>query len=435
MNDPSIGLGAWALTFALHATAFALLAWIVERLPRMSDAVRESAWRLTLLGALVTASAQLTLGIVPWGGAWPTTFGAAAPAAPADVVAALAASPASVGGRLPSPAWPWLDLVSWVWVPWVWVLWVWAGLAALALLHLAGTYVRLRCRLRPVRLAPTLLPVAVPIAATLRLRRLPRLTTSAHTPTPLALGLLHPQICVPEWAMRELAPDELRATLAHEMAHVRRRDPAWALLYAVICRALFWHPVLWLARRRLLGLAETRCDAIAGATAPDAGLALARALLHVAEWMTPARADFGLAHGHAMAASLSGLQCRVRRLLAERQPRPLAARCVHVGILAVFGAAPFALPTVVESRPVTWRLDAAAALPAPLARLVRDVAALLDEVGALRELVTQAGLVDDPVVGDLLREIDQRTAALNTRCGDLVDRYRTDPLSVPLELR
>jgi beta-lactamase regulating signal transducer with metallopeptidase domain len=89
------------------------------------------------------------------------------------------------------------------------------------------------------------------------------LRESALVATPMTVGILAPRILLPSaW---KLWPDEkLRAVLAHEFAHVRRRDPLVALL-ARLNLCLFWfHPVAWWLERKLATTAEHACD--------DAGL-------------------------------------------------------------------------------------------------------------------------------------------------------------------
>jgi len=85
------------------------------------------------------------------------------------------------------------------------------------------------------------------------------LCESALVATPMTVGILAPRILLPTaW---KLWPDEkLRAVLAHEVAHVRRRDPLVALLARVnLC--LFWfHPVAWWLEKKLATTAEHACD-------------------------------------------------------------------------------------------------------------------------------------------------------------------------------
>jgi beta-lactamase regulating signal transducer with metallopeptidase domain len=77
--------------------------------------------------------------------------------------------------------------------------------------------------------------------------------------TPLTIGIFSQRIILPtSW---RLWPDEkLRAVLAHEFAHVQRRDFLVGLL-AHLNRCLFWfHPLAWWLERKLAVTAEHACD-------------------------------------------------------------------------------------------------------------------------------------------------------------------------------
>ncbi len=83
--------------------------------------------------------------------------------------------------------------------------------------------------------------------------------TSSRVPGPLAAGLLRPVILLPDSA-DTWTPARRRAVLAHEAAHIRRRDPA-ILLAAHIATAVYWfHPLCWLAMARLRAESERACD-------------------------------------------------------------------------------------------------------------------------------------------------------------------------------
>lgn len=77
--------------------------------------------------------------------------------------------------------------------------------------------------------------------------------------TPLTLGVVAPRIVLP--ATWTTWSEETRgAVLAHERAHVRRRDPLVSLL-AHLNRCVFWcHPLAWWLERTLAETAEEACD-------------------------------------------------------------------------------------------------------------------------------------------------------------------------------
>jgi len=120
-------------------------------------------------------------------------------------------------------------------------LWL-ASSVAMALVVLAGCeYGRRRRRLwRPATLGGTLLLVA-PDAG------------------PATVGLLRPQIVVPEWLLAG-PPETLRLVIAHERSHVEARDPRLLALGFAVAVLMPWNvPVWWLVHRLRLAI-EVDCD-------------------------------------------------------------------------------------------------------------------------------------------------------------------------------
>ncbi len=102
------------------------------------------------------------------------------------------------------------------------------------------------------------LRLRVQVVKQMGLRRAPMLL--AHPSAgPLLLGITHPVIIVPE-AMLIGDGEELRLALAHELAHVRRRDILWGWLPA-LASFFFFHPLLYPARRECRLAQEIACDA------------------------------------------------------------------------------------------------------------------------------------------------------------------------------
>ena len=77
---------------------------------------------------------------------------------------------------------------------------------------------------------------------------------------PAAIGLVRPAIMLPRSLLREARDAELRAVLAHEMAHVARHDAARHVLAELALLPLRFHPVVPLLRRRLAETRELACD-------------------------------------------------------------------------------------------------------------------------------------------------------------------------------
>jgi beta-lactamase regulating signal transducer with metallopeptidase domain len=168
-----------------------------------------------------------------------------------------------------------------------------------------------------------------------------RLTHSAHLASPVALG--PSEICVPTRALTELDACEAEALLAHELAHLIRRDGFWFTGAACIESLLFVQPLHRVARRELQRLAEHACDRWA-ARQMDDPRAMAACLLEVAAWTR-----VSVPSGVPGIAGPRTLSERVRTLLAG-ETRPDSSLGGVVSVLALLGVMTL-VPGVVISNP------------------------------------------------------------------------------------
>lgn len=140
------------------------------------------------------------------------------------------------------------------------------------------------------------------------LRIVPGLPNPAFT-----AGLLQPRIYVSEALGGHLEEAELAAVMAHEGAHVTRRDPLRLTVLRALACTLFWLPAL----RRLADDVSDQAELLADdAAARDQPLVLASAILGVAHWSTK------MAHSGAVVCFVRPdlLERRVRRLAGEETP-------------------------------------------------------------------------------------------------------------------
>lgn len=92
---------------------------------------------------------------------------------------------------------------------------------------------------------------------------------SALATVPMVIGWLRPVILVPSAALAGLSVEQLRAVLAHELAHVRRHDYFVNLIQTVVEGLLFFHPVIWWVSHRIRVERELCCDDVAVAVSGD----------------------------------------------------------------------------------------------------------------------------------------------------------------------
>lgn len=113
-----------------------------------------------------------------------------------------------------------------------------------------------------------------------RLSHIPRVLKSPEIHSPAVAGLMRPVILIPDCTLPE-SPEQLRMILAHEMAHIRRRDLIWNWLDLIVASAFFFNPLIWLALRELRFARESACDEMAVEKSSSTAREYANALLEV----------------------------------------------------------------------------------------------------------------------------------------------------------
>jgi beta-lactamase regulating signal transducer with metallopeptidase domain len=86
-----------------------------------------------------------------------------------------------------------------------------------------------------------------------------RLLSSSVVTTPLTWGSHAPVILVPEDAL-DWSEAHRRVVLRHELAHVARGDALSQLFAGFVCALYWFHPLVWMAERRLRAECERACD-------------------------------------------------------------------------------------------------------------------------------------------------------------------------------
>jgi Zn-dependent protease with chaperone function len=161
-------------------------------------------------------------------------------------------------------------------------------------------------------------------------------------PALLCSGLRNSTLIVSRGTLELLDPEELRAGLAHELAHVARRDPLLGWLLMGLRLLLATNPAAQLLARAAVRDIETRADDVAAALTQKP-LALASGLVKVfrssaapslplAGWPIPALDG---AAGVLRRLRAEALVSRCRRLVDQPHPRRLRFEAVHLAAVAV----------------------------------------------------------------------------------------------------
>jgi bla regulator protein BlaR1 len=174
-----------------------------------------------------------------------------------------------------------------------------------------------------------------------------RLFESAWVHAPLTMGWLKPVILLPIGFVNHLSFAEVEAVLAHELAHIARRDWIFNLLQAFVESLFYYHPAVWWISQIVRRERENACDDVALAATGNP-LAFARALVQIQEMAAPLP---------ALALALSGkrrrpLLERVRRILNQAPQQQhqvmekITATVILLALLALVGLRANSVPSI-----------------------------------------------------------------------------------------
>ena len=221
------------------------------------------------------------------------------------------------------------------WLPYV--VWTWIAGVVLLMARFAGGSWRVH-RLRVASRAEAVSPwqaAGERLAGRLRLDVAFRVVESGLVDTPSVIGFLRPVILLPVAVLSNLSPGQVEALLAHELAHIRRRDYAVNLVQTAAETLLFFHPAVWWVSSRIREEREHCCDDVAVEVCGEP-TAYAAALAELASWRSR---EIALSVG----AAGGPLLARVRRLVGapeEDEPRSASGLAVlAIGLMLTAGVA------------------------------------------------------------------------------------------------
>lgn len=240
---------------------------------------------------------------------------------------------------------------------------------------------------------------------------------SRGVPGPLVTGIFRPRIVLPENSA-EWSPARYRAVIAHELAHIRRRDPA-ILFFAQLATVVYWfHPLCWFAAARLRMESERACD--------DAALRIglrpsgyAGELLDLARLFNPQPA--------IPMATTSHLESRVKSILDPLVDRSFATRraWLAAAVITVALSAPLTVFTLLAQAPPAGTGTITGTVTDPTGAVVQNVhVTASNSAGGNRETATS-----DAIGNFTFSDIPSGVYTIETRLGGFTDFHQNVTLA------
>jgi TonB family protein len=320
---------AYVLNSLWQAPLVFAAAWIAARgLRAAGPAAEHRVW----VSALVLQSALPMLSILPWEKvhfAWPW-FKQGGSAADAEVSVRMGAGTGLAALRLPP-----------------------GMMGALAILYAAVTgYFVARFLWRCVRLAllrhgaePLRLSGEAALSCERWLKRLGIagpvvMASSKEIFAPVTMGVVHRRVMLPAGMVTRMPQRDLETVIAHEFAHVRRKDFLKNLAYEIAALPLSYHPCLWVARQFMTETREMVCDEMAAGISGSE--TYAQSLLRLAALLLQGRPvrvphAIGVFDANTLERRLMKLTVKKRQMSRVRAGVAVAA-CVVLGVATAASA-------------------------------------------------------------------------------------------------
>lgn len=392
MNDiiPISSLLALALTYLVHSTVWLLTVGLVLRFALLEGPfIKNALWKMAIIGSMLTSviafhsgDFELSIGhkaeaISSYTPAEKPTVSQLVPANTKEVLSTLDLTPSSsilvenipvlnqeaeapkesaIIGRLAQ-----LEFKNWSAI----LLFIWiVGVLGLSLKNIVQHVLFFReIGPRTNINHPTISNIIDAIQRRTQRQFTTRLTTSPYLDGPIVIR--GEEICLPEKALASMNDEQLEAMIAHELAHIVRRDYFWTILLLLIDTLFFFQPLHRLVRKELHASSELLCDAWAARTTGNA-VALAACLVEVASWIKQPTPNYALVAG--MARKPSELSNRITQLLKLPDMKLQKFRFLKIGFPAI-GILSFAL-LVLPGFSLVQASVTPATLPSPATELI-----------------------------------------------------------------
>lgn len=163
--------------------------------------------------------------------------------------------------------------------------------------------------------------------------------------TPMVVGIIRPMILLPLGTFTGTVPAHLEAILAHELAHIKRRDYLVNLFMQIVETVYFFHPAAWF----MLEIARTErehcCD--------DMAVRLTGTPVHLVR----ALGELGLRQAGTTSLAMglgqkkTGIASRMKRLLGQNTGNRYLGERVIAAVILIITAGALHVSAIPEDRP------------------------------------------------------------------------------------
>jgi len=160
--------------------------------------------------------------------------------------------------------------------------------------------------------------------------KLIKIIESALIKVPVVIGYFKPVVIVPAGIFTNLPFNQVEAILAHELAHIKRKDFLINILQSVVEILFFYHPLIYLISRRIRSEREKCCDDIALNYCSNTHYAKALANMEQLKLVKSYPAV-------AFAESGNELLIRIRRILKQEKMKTKFTEKLFAGIIVLAG--------------------------------------------------------------------------------------------------
>lgn len=177
--------------------------------------------------------------------------------------------------------------------------------------------------------------------------------------SPMVIGWIKPVILLPPAIAARLPHAQLEMIVAHELAHLRRRDH-WVNLFQIATETLmFYHPVVAMVSRRIRIERENACD--------DLAVTATRRRLDYVEMLAALETERGPGPALALGVQDGQVLARIRRLVDGSEPRTSRGAAIPalIALTAVVGLAAVPLVDEIDPAPPSSQASSLQASSAP----------------------------------------------------------------------